>query len=91
MCYLHVYNCIKVSRGRAPRRGSSGIVVGCPGDVPGTSAEGSGVTARREKTTACRAHRDLRGGILQREGEARSVRVARRNRPGGIHEPDVLG
>ena len=61
MYYLQFNNPIEVNRGRAPRSRSSGIVVGCPGDVPGTSAEGSGVTARRERTTACQAHRDLRG------------------------------
>ena len=92
MFYLHLNNFIKVPRGRAPRSRSSGIVVGCPGDVPGSFAEGSGITARRERTTACRAHRDLRGGgILRREEEASGARLAGRSRPGGIHEPDVLG
>ena len=68
MSYLHITNPIKLPRGRAPRSRSSGIVVGCPGDVPGTSEGGSGVASRRKRTTACRAHRDLRGGNFKARG-----------------------
>ena len=91
MSYLQFDNSVRVPRGRAPRSRSSGIVVGCPGEVPGTSAEGSGVTARRERTTACRAHRDLRrkGDILTRDGEASGIRVAGGNRGGQVRKMDL--
>ena len=64
----------------APWRRSSGIVVGCPGDVPGTSAEGSGVMARRERTTACQAHRDVQWEIFKARGGGQ-------RRPGSWEKP----
>ena len=96
MSYLHVNNPMKVPRGRAPRSRSNDIKAGCLRDVPGTSAEGSGVTAHRERTTACRAHRDLREeGILRREREGQrrsgSWEQPSRARAGGTHEPDGSG